>query len=122
MRPNLTLVVFFVALLALASAARDKWCYPYTAAGAGAVHCRRNPSVNSAVVRIVENSDQFGVRCKKQAAAVQGNNIWDWVPGWKCWINAHYVRGSPRTCESMFLQTSGRRWSWWWRNDEIRFV
>jgi hypothetical protein len=37
-------------------------------------------------VRGVTGGDRFGVRCTASGRSINGNNKWDWVPGWGCYI------------------------------------
>lgn len=110
----------FLALLATASAApvsspnpaaeavaelearADKWCtlgatvdydvHCRAGAGSGYDHKRWIIAADPGLL-----GDRFGVRCKAYGEVINGNRVWDYIPGWNCWVSAHYTQSG---CES----------------------
>ncbi|TGZ81473.1 hypothetical protein EX30DRAFT_395616 [Ascodesmis nigricans] len=78
----------------------DKTCRVYT--GDGNVACRTGAGTGYSVKYRVSASYRFGVRCKANGSNVMGNRVWDWIPGWGCWISAYYTRPADgtRSCET----------------------
>lgn len=53
--------------------------------------------------------DRFGVRCKAYGEVIFGNRVWDYIPGWNCWVTAHYT-DSECESESKFIPIKWRFW------------
>ncbi|KAF2398180.1 hypothetical protein EJ06DRAFT_558568 [Trichodelitschia bisporula] len=78
---------------------RDKYCKVFT--GDGNVACRKGAGTGYNVVRRIGANDRFGVNCKANGEKVGDTKVWDWVPGWGCWVTAYYTRGvDGNSCES----------------------
>lgn len=78
----------------------DKWCTLFS--GSDFVNCRAGTSTNTDVVRVIRAGERFGVRCKyPNAQPIFGNKVWDYIPGWGCYVSAHYTNNG---CESESLQ------------------
>ncbi|KFY08111.1 hypothetical protein V492_06510 [Pseudogymnoascus sp. VKM F-4246] len=52
------------------------------------VNCRLGAGTGYKAKYSVDKSYTFGVRCKANGQSVNGNKVWDWIPGWGCWIAA----------------------------------
>ncbi|KFY90810.1 hypothetical protein V498_05808 [Pseudogymnoascus sp. VKM F-4517 (FW-2822)] len=52
------------------------------------VNCRRGAGTGYSVKYVIGTSYTFGVRCKANGENISGNKVWDWIPGWGCWIAA----------------------------------
>ncbi|KAF8242181.1 hypothetical protein K440DRAFT_664928 [Wilcoxina mikolae CBS 423.85] len=77
---------------------RDNWCW--VDMSDGPVNCRYGPGTQYDVrTRITSGNTRFGVSCKRNGQRIHGDPVWDWVPGWGCWVSSYYSRGSP-FCES----------------------
>lgn len=85
----------------------DKWC----TLGATVdydVHCRKGAGSGYDHVRWIHPSDpglpgdRFGVRCKAYGEVINGNRVWDYIPGWNCWVTAHYTNSG---CEGNVLDS-----------------
>jgi len=111
-----SLTFFSIPLLSLANpitspnesvleARADKWCTLHSSVNYD-VNCRKGAGTGYAIVRKIHPSDRFGVRCKANGESVEGNKVWDWIPGWGCWVSAHYTNDG---CESMFPDASRLR-------------
>ncbi|ORY04957.1 hypothetical protein BCR34DRAFT_591046 [Clohesyomyces aquaticus] len=74
----------------------DKTCSQFTNIAQGCDTDRYNSKR-----KVTVNPGQtFGVRCWSYGQSVQGNTVWDYVPGWDCWISALWTNTG---CESMFF-------------------
>lgn len=92
---------------------RDKYC----TLGATVdfdVHCRKGAGSGYDHVRWIRAADPglpepkpFGVKCKAYGEVINGNRVWDWIPGWGCWVTAHYTNSG---CESRLLDLKGCIW------------
>lgn len=74
----------------------DKWCRLHPDVD-GYVNCRAGTNTNSRIIRQISKSERFGVRCKRNGESVSGNRVWDWIPGWGCYVSARYTNDG---CES----------------------
>jgi hypothetical protein len=74
----------------------DKWCSLGVSSAQG---CDADPWGSQRKVT-VNPGDNFGVRCWSHARSVQGNDVWDYVPGWDCWISALWTNVG---CESKYI-------------------
>ncbi|KAF8993776.1 hypothetical protein BDQ17DRAFT_1367886 [Cyathus striatus] len=73
----------------------DKWCTLW--GSSDNVNCRSGTSTSYNVVRIIHNGERFGVRCTRRGQTISGNDVWDYIPGWGCYVSAHYTNDG---CES----------------------
>ncbi|KAK4113307.1 hypothetical protein N656DRAFT_797830 [Canariomyces notabilis] len=71
----------------------DKTCQVTTSN----VNCRAGAGTGYRVVRLIQPGVGFGVRCKAKGEWIIDTDIWDWIPGWSCWVTAHYTNYG---CES----------------------
>lgn len=80
----------------------DKWCELHSTVGYD-VGCFAGAGTGYRRVRwikaadVLRPSDRFGVRCKAFGELIGGNQVWDKIPGWGCWVSAHYTNTG---CES----------------------
>ena len=80
---QLPILLLTLPLLALA----DKSCSLYPGLSYG--NCRSCASTDCSVVHRWEPGTIIGVRCiDPNGQSVNGNTVWDWVPGWGCWVSA----------------------------------
>lgn len=74
----------------------DKWCTLYP--GVDKVNCRAFISTKDASKRLIRSGERFGVACKlTDGESVKGNRVWDYIPGWDCWVSARFTSNG---CES----------------------
>lgn len=74
----------------------DEWCTLF--AGSNNVNCRAGSNTSSSVRRVIHAGERFGVRCKNpRGESVDGNRVWDYIPGWNCWVSARFTNSG---CES----------------------
>ena len=101
MKLSATLIIALLPLLTVANPvanpnpnpakleARDKGC---TIDGKhDFVNCREGAGSGYKLVRKVYPKDHFGVGCKAYGQVVEGKIVWDYIPGWKCWMTAAYT-------------------------------
>ena len=77
---------------------RDKWCRLHddvTPPG----HCRTHASTTYRSIKDIKRSDRFGVECRMFGDYANNNNVWDWVPGWGCYVSASITDPD---CESKY--------------------
>ncbi|KAF2005783.1 hypothetical protein P154DRAFT_381873, partial [Amniculicola lignicola CBS 123094] len=67
----------------------DKWCnfHPSVSQSQGCDYDRWNGNRKYTV----GVGERFGVSCWSVGKVVSGNNKWDYIPGWGCWISAHWT-------------------------------
>jgi hypothetical protein len=68
----------------------DKWCRLKSTVNSD-VRCRKGAGTGYDLVRWIHPSDRFGVGCKANGEIIEGNRVWDYIPGWGCWVTAHYT-------------------------------
>lgn len=85
------------AALEALEARADKWCTTNTSID---VNCRGGAGSGYSLKRKIKPTDRFGVRCKANGEEVGGTKVWDYIPGWDCWVTAYYTNSG---CESMFF-------------------
>ncbi|KAF2477751.1 uncharacterized protein BDR25DRAFT_308626 [Lindgomyces ingoldianus] len=80
---------------------RDKYCnfHPTVSSAQGCDEDRWNQKRK----RTVQVGERFGVRCWSEGKCISGNCKWDYIPGWDCWISAHWTNdgcedGVPHPC------------------------
>ena len=74
----------------------DKWCTLYP--GVDNVNCREFFSTYHLSKRVIRAGERFGVACKlDDGEPIKGNRVWDYIPGWDCWVAAHFTSNG---CES----------------------
>ena len=74
----------------------DKWCTTNTSID---VNCRAGAGSGYDFKRKIKPTDRFGVKCKANGETVGGTKVWDYIPGWNCWVTAYYTNSG---CESEF--------------------
>jgi uncharacterized protein YraI len=74
----------------------DKWCTLHSSVNYD-VNCRAGAGTGYRIVRKIHPGERFGVRCKAYGETISGNRVWDYIPGWSCWVSAHYTNDG---CES----------------------
>lgn len=83
------------AALEALEARADKWCTTNTDID---VRCRKGAGTGYDHVRWIKPTDRFGVRCKANGEKIGETKVWDYIPGWGCWVTAYYTNSG---CESM---------------------
>ena len=95
----------------------DKGCTLYP--GVDNVNCREFISTYHLSKRMIRAGEKFGVACKlTDGEPVNGNRVWDYIPGWDCWVAARFTSNG---CESKsqwkqpsslqgFFDRRGNRW------------
>ncbi|KAB5530453.1 hypothetical protein GE09DRAFT_392347 [Coniochaeta sp. 2T2.1] len=95
---------------------RDKWCRLHddvTPPG----HCRTHASTTYRSIKDIKRSDRFGVECRMFGDYANNNNVWDWVPGWGCYVSASITDPD---CESEYFALTWGRWRKGRRGKEAR--
>jgi len=102
---------FLLTTLTLPLVLADKSCTLYPTLNTA--NCRAAPTTDSNVVHVWNQGTIIGVSCKDTSGqCVNGNCVWDYVPGWGCWVSATITNTG---CECMFISTG------FWRLGETRY-
>ncbi|KAH8662918.1 hypothetical protein BGZ60DRAFT_412282 [Tricladium varicosporioides] len=83
------------SLLDARAEASDKTCTLGVNTAQGCDHDRYNQQRKVTV----NPGDTFGVRCWSHGKSINNNDVWDYIPGWDCWISSLWTNVG---CESKF--------------------